>query len=146
MNDESVVCKECGCVLEGLVPVELLRAAERIASSKQAQLTRLQNEDKHRLEEAARMPDAKRVWDHWLSTFHANAKARYKFGDKRKEVILKALGDYTVEELCEAVTGAQFSQWHVENGYTDVATLLANDKAIDAHRGRYAKAKEAGVV
>lgn len=126
--------------------MERLQEAERDLRIKRAQLTKLRNEDANRLEGAKRMPDALAVWNHWLSIFHPKDGHRYKFGTKRKEAILKALGDYTVEELCEAVTGAQFSRWHVEGGFTDVATLLANDKAIDAHRGRYAKAREAGVV
>lgn len=146
MSGESVVCTECGSILEGLVPVEDVEQAERELRRLRRILAARERDDKARIEGARRMPDALKVWNHWLSIFHPKDGHRYKFGTKRKEAILKALGDYTVEELCEAVTGAQFSRWHMEGGFTDVATLLANDKAIDAHRGRYAKAREAGVV
>ena len=146
MSDVEAVCKECGCILEGYVPVEDVEQAERELRRLRRILAAKERDDRNRLEGAARMPDALKVWNHWLSIFHPEDGHRYKFGTKRKEAILKALGDYTVEELCEAVTGAQFSRWHVENNYTDVATLLSNDKAIDAHRGRYAKAREAGAL
>lgn len=129
-----------------MVPAEDVANAERELRRLRRILSAREREDRNRLEGAARMPDALKVWKHWLAVFHPQDGHRYKFGQRRKEVILKALGDYTVEELCEAVTGAQFSKWHVEGGFTDVATLLANDKAIDAHRGRFAKAGEAGLT
>lgn len=146
MPPDEQFCPHCGCVLEGMVPVEDVEQAERELRRLRRLLAARERDDKQRLEGAARMPDALAVWNHWLSVFHPTDGHRYKFGTKRKEVILKALSDYTVEELYEAVAGAQFSKWNVETGVTDVIYLVADDRTIDAHRERFRKAKERGLV
>lgn len=145
---DAIRCPECGFPIAHLNATLAadLEQAERELRRLRRIIKARENADANKLEQSRRMPDARKVWEHWLSVFHANDAGRYKFGDKRKEVILKALGTYTVEELCEAVTGAQFSKWNMEKGVTDVTHLLVDDRAIDAHRGRYAKAREAGVV
>lgn len=75
------------------------------------------------------------VFDFWVKTF---AKRRALFTEQRKRAIRARLREgYRAQDLKDAIAGALQSEFHIQNGFTDVQTILRNPVTVDRHLARY---------
>lgn len=75
------------------------------------------------------------IFDHWVKTF---ARSRVVFTEHRKRAIRSRLREgYSAQDLKDAIVGASQSDFHVQNGFTDVQTILRNPATVDRHLARY---------
>lgn len=79
----------------------------------------------------------RQVFDHWASVVWAKASTREaKFSVERQRVIRARLRSFTVEELCEALSRAAHSDYHLGKNdagkfYGDVDNLLGSGGKVD---------------
>ena len=79
----------------------------------------------------------RQVFDHWASVVWAKASTREaKFSEERQRVIRARLRSFTVEELCEALSRAAQSDYHLGKNdagkfYGDVDNLLGSGGKVD---------------
>lgn len=75
------------------------------------------------------------VFEFWMTTF---AKKKVVYTDHRKRVVRARLREgYRVQDLKDAIVGATQSEYHVQNGYTDLATILRTPMTVDQHLARF---------
>jgi hypothetical protein len=75
------------------------------------------------------------IFDHWVKTF---AKTRALCTEHRKRAIRARLREgYRAQDLKDAIVGASQSEFHIQNGFTDLQTILRNPSTVDRHLARY---------
>lgn len=71
------------------------------------------------------------VFDFWASVFR---KKRAVCSEHRASKVRARLREgYSVQDLKNAIVGASRSEYHVQNGYTDLATILRTPMTVDRH-------------
>jgi len=80
------------------------------------------------------IPSVSVVFEHWKTT-HNHKKS--KLDSKRKKLIAARLKDYSVEDLCESITGYLNSPHHMgendkQTRYDDIELFLRDAKRVDA--------------
>lgn len=95
--------------------------------------TRPRPEERANGHSSALPTDVTVVFDHWKQT---HERPRSKLDDKRAKVIRVALKVYTVEQLCQSISGYKHSPFHMgqndrKKPFTDIELLLRDAQHID---------------
>jgi len=70
------------------------------------------------------------LFDYWCSVFNKNSAT--KLSTKRKQRIEQRLKEgYTVDQLKCAILGCSNSDYHIENGYTDIELICREPEKVD---------------
>ena len=82
--------------------------------------------------------DVKMVFDHWVAVMGKNPK-RTELDDNRKRLITKALKNYSVADLKQAIDGCAASQFHMgqnrdKKKYNGLELILRNSEKIEGFR------------
>lgn len=71
------------------------------------------------------------VFEHWIAATKRDPKRTKLTTDRRRKVNARLGEGYTVDDLKAAVDGNMLSDFHVENGYTDLVHALKSGANVD---------------
>jgi hypothetical protein len=116
--------------------IEVRHASTVLAkcSSETEERQRREETEQRRIKPVELPLDVDRVFDHWRQV-HEHSQA--KLDDKRRALIRKALKTYTVDLLCESISGYLNSPHHMGQNdrntkYDDIELFLRDSKHVDA--------------
>lgn len=113
------------------------RSSKTQAKSKPVPVPQDQNQELQTIVEQARpvAGDVERIFDHWrISTGKSKASLNGETGKKRRTAIQRALRDYPLEDLLDAVYGWKKDPWPDRPLHNDVTVLLRDAEHIEKFR------------